>query len=51
MDILNRLGINNITMKRSKFAEFYSLKKDIKSNSVAIENYNIANSINGFNKS
>lgn len=46
MDILNRLGINNITTKRSKFAEFYSLKKDIKSNSVVIENYNIANSIN-----
>lgn len=46
MDILNRLGIKNITSKRSKFSEFYSLKKDIKSNSVAIENYNIANSIN-----
>lgn len=46
MDILNRLGINYRTTKRSKFAEFYSLKKDIKSNSVAIENYNIANSIN-----
>ena len=46
MDILNRLGINNITTKRSKFAEYYSLKKDIKSNSVAIENYTIANSIN-----
>ena len=46
MDILNRLGINNRTTKRAKCAEFYSLKKDIKSNSVAIENYNIANSIN-----
>ena len=46
MDILNRLGINNTTMNRSKFAEFYSLKKDIKSNSVAIENTVIANSIN-----
>lgn len=46
MDILNRLGIDNRTTKRTKFAEFYSLKKDIKSNSVAIENYNIANSIN-----
>lgn len=46
MDILNRLGINNRTTKRSKFAEFYSLKKDIKSNAVAIENYTIANSIN-----
>ena len=46
MDILNRLGIKNITSKRSKFSEFYSLKKDIKSNSVAIENAVIANSIN-----
>lgn len=46
MDILNRLGINNITTKRSKLSEFYSLKKDIKSNSVVIENYDIANSIN-----
>lgn len=46
MDILNRLGINYRITKRSKFSEFYSLKKDIKSNSVAIENYNIANSIN-----
>nr|DAY42332.1 MAG TPA: hypothetical protein [Caudoviricetes sp.] len=46
MDILNRIGINNKTNKRSKFAEFYSLKKDIKSNSVSIENSVIANSIN-----
>ena len=46
MDILNRLGINYRITKRSKFSEFYSLKKDIKSNSVVIENYNIANSIN-----
>lgn len=46
MDILNRLGISNKVNNISKFAEFYSLKKDIKSNSVAIENYNIANSIN-----
>lgn len=46
MDIVNRLGINYRITKRSKFSEFYSLKKDIKSNSVVIENYNIANSIN-----
>lgn len=46
MDILNRLGINNRTTRRSKFAEFYNLKKDIKSNSVAIENSIISNSIN-----
>ena len=46
MDILNRLGISNKDEKRSRFAEFYSLKKDIKSNTVAIENSIIANSIN-----
>ena len=46
MDILNRLGINNRTTKRSKFAEFYSLKRDIKSNIVTIENYTISNTIN-----
>lgn len=46
MDILNRLGINNKVTNRSKFSEFYSLKKDIKSNSVAIENTIISNSIN-----
>lgn len=47
MDILkNRLGINNKVKNRSSFAEFYNLKKDIKSNSVAIENSVIANSIN-----
>ena len=46
MDILNRLGINNRTTKMSKFAEFYTLKTDIKYNSVAIENSVIANSIN-----
>lgn len=46
MDVLNRLGISSKVNNISKFAELYSLKKDIKSNSVAIENYNIANSIN-----
>lgn len=46
MDILNRLGINNKVNSRSKFAEFYSLKKDIKSNALVIENSVIANSIN-----
>lgn len=46
MDILNRLGIISKVNNVSNFAEFYSLKKDIKSTIVAIENYNIANSIN-----
>lgn len=47
MDILNRIGINNTKVNNvSKFAEFYSLKKDIKSNAVAIENSLISNSIN-----
>ena len=46
MDILNRLGINIKTTSRSRFAEFYSLKRDIKSNSVVIENSIISNSIN-----
>lgn len=47
MDILNRLGINNAKVNKvSRFAEFYSLKKDIKSNAVAIENSLISNSIN-----
>lgn len=46
MDILNRLGIISKVNNVSKFAELYSLKKDIKSNIMVIENYNIANSIN-----